>query len=117
MALTLSNTIELECKRCMASWCVSASDLPTPTEKEFKKSMGYEVEVTWELTHECNKCHSQMHVSLIAYEYPKGTYNMSMPSASGARFVTEPEYSDGWSDVEDEKENSLTSSVTDTSSV
>lgn len=108
--LTLRNKVEYECKRCFRVGYLVQGGMPTPSVAEFERALGYEVEYTWAVPVSCAHCGNPITLSLIAYEYPRGAFNMSMPSITGARLVTEPEYMD---DID----NSLTDVEPDTTMV
>jgi hypothetical protein len=68
---------KITCRKCMASSRVDGSNIKLVDTYESEKSMGIEVEYTYEHPDAsvCTECDSSFTIRILAYEYPLGFSN------------------------------------------
>ena len=89
--MKLENDFKIKCKKCNKEHFIGISDLGNPETASYERSMGYEIEHTWDYEFECDNCQNNIHISIQGYEYPENILNFeNYNNGSGFIYITRP---------------------------
>lgn len=88
--MIISAGAKIKCKKCFTEYDVSPEDFDTPITLSDERSMGYEIQYTWEFEDICGKCQNEMKVIVEGYEYPEGVFNYEEFTANGCILIENP---------------------------
>jgi restriction system protein len=81
---------KIKCKKCNKLYYISPEDFDEPDTTSDERSMGYEIQYTWDYEFNCDKCKNELKITIEAYEYPVGILNYQEINAEGCNIIDEP---------------------------
>lgn len=82
----------IKCKRCFFEFEIAPSVFKSPKTVSDERSMGYEIQYTWEHVSKCVKCGNEMRLLIEGYEYPEGVLNHEEFVPTGCILVENPKF-------------------------
>lgn len=93
---------EIKCKKCFTKYDISPEDFDVPETLSDERSMGYEIQYTWEYEMICDKCENEIQIIVEGYEYPQGILNYEEFTANGCILLGNPSLAINHLDDDDE---------------
>lgn len=91
--MIISSGVKIKCKKCSKLYHISPEDFGEPDTSSDERSMGYEIQSTWEYELICDRCSNNLHVTIDGFEYPVGILNYEECSSEGCIIIDKPSLS------------------------
>lgn len=88
--MILKQVTKIKCKKCGKIHDIDPEDFNSPKTTSDERSMGYEIQYTWEYEFICDKCENELKVIIEGYEYPVGFLNYQEFRTEGCLFIEKP---------------------------
>ncbi|MCA6065804.1 hypothetical protein JI747_001355 [Chryseobacterium sp. RG1] len=89
--MIISKGPKIKCKRCQKQYDIDPVDFDDADISSDERSMGYELQYTWQYMSNCVRCKNELTIIVEGYEYPVGAFNYEEFTYEGCIVIENPE--------------------------